>query len=108
MPFSSVWTRVTICWIPGAAPSIAGNASTSESGPLRQSFGAAAPAMPGVARSFAAIGSGFAPCSTRTTNGFITPGEMPACASAARPAIASPDPGRSFACASLGFIWKPE
>ena len=33
---------------------------------------------------------------------------MPACWSASRPAIASPLPGRSFACASLGFIWKPK
>jgi hypothetical protein len=80
-------------WIFGLAPSTAGNASTSEFGPLRQSAGAATPATPGTARSLAAIGSGFAPCSTSTTNGFITPGEIPASLNAVRPATASPEPG---------------
>ncbi len=37
-----------------------------------------------------------------------TPGEMPASASAARPSIASPCPGKSFTCASLGFSCTPK
>ena len=45
--------------------------------------------------------------STRMSNGLNTPAEMPALASAARPAIASPPPGRSFACDSLGFNCTP-
>ena len=39
VPFSAALTRLTIPWIPGAAPSIAGNASTSESEPRCQPAG---------------------------------------------------------------------
>jgi hypothetical protein len=39
------------------------------------------------------------PCSTSTSNGFSTPGEMPAAFSVSRPTIASPLPGKFFSCA---------
>ncbi len=79
----------------GADPSMAGKASTIESLPLRQlgPVGATAPTIPGVVRSFAAIGPGAAPRSTSTLNGSMTPGDIPALASASRPTIASPLPG---------------
>ena len=63
--------------------------------------------MPGTARSFAATACALPPCSTSVTNGFITPGEMPASASIVRPAIAVPVPGKLFSCDSFGFSWRP-
>ena len=48
------------------------------------------------------------PCSTSTSNGFITPGEMPASASICRPAIAVPLPGKFFSCASFGLSCRPK
>jgi len=91
VPFSVWWTRSMTVWMPPAAPSIAGNASTIESLPLCQSIGAAAPTTPGTVRSFAAISAGSAPCSMSTSNGFITPALMAAAVSWSRPTIASPD-----------------
>ena len=41
--------RSMVPWMPGAAPSIAGNASTNEFGPRRHSGGAHAPTTPGTA-----------------------------------------------------------
>ena len=109
MPFNSARTRLIVLRTSFVAPSVDGKASTRLFGPLIQSGpgGATAPATPGVSRSLAAIASRLAPFSTSTTNGFITPAEMPASASAARPSIASPLPGKSFACASLGFSCTP-
>ena len=75
---------------------------------MRQSGGATAPATPGTALTLATIGPALCPFSTRITKGFITPAEMPAPASIDRPTIASPLPGRSFACASLGFSCRPK
>ena len=53
--------RSTMPWMPGAAPSIAGNASTNEVDPRCQSLGAAAPTTPGTVLSFAAICSALPP-----------------------------------------------
>ena len=94
-------------WIPGAAPSIAGNASTIESRPRCQPAGTAAPATPSTLATFAAIACGSPPCSTRTSNGFITPALMCASASICRPAIAVPAPGKFFSCDSFGFSCVP-
>ena len=47
-----------IAWIPGSAPSTAGNASTSAASPLRQSFGAAAAVIPSTPPSRAATAAG--------------------------------------------------
>ncbi len=63
--------------------------------------------MPSTPRSLATTSSTCV-VGARITNGLITPGEMPELASASRPTIASPLPGKSFACASLGFSWKPK
>ena len=60
---------------------MAGKACTSESDPRCQSSGATAAATPGTSRTFAAISSAFPFFSTRMSNGFITPGLMPAAAS---------------------------
>ncbi len=73
---------------------------------MRQPGGTEAPTTPSTPRSLAATASAL-PAGVRTTNGFSTPAEIPARASASRPSIASPRPGRSFAWASLGFIWTP-
>ncbi len=96
-----------IGWIPGAAPSMAGIASTRESLPLRHEAGAAAPTIPGTVRTLAAIALASPPFSTRTTNGFIAPGLMFAFASISLPAIAVPVPGKFLSCASFGLICKP-
>ena len=100
--------RSMIAWMPGAEPSMAGNASTSESGPRCQLGGAVAPTTPGTVRSLAAICWALPPCSTSTSSGFITPGLMPAAASWSRPAIAVPVPGKFFSWASFGFSCVPQ
>ena len=82
-----------IAWIPGAAPSMAGNASTIAASPSRQSFGATAAAMPSTRRSRSATASGSPPFSTSTSSGFSTPGVIPAAVRASRPTIASPRAG---------------
>ena len=94
--------------MPGAEPSIAGNASTSELEPRLHAGGAVAPTMPGTVRSLAAIRWASPPRSTSTSSGFITPGLMCASASIWRPAIAVPVPGKFLSCGSLGFSCVPK
>src|SRR5690349_20033022 len=79
--------------MPGAAPSIDGNASTIESVPLVHLLGADAPAMPGTPWTVAAIAVGLLPCWTRRSNGFRTPGLMPAIAGRQLLANAGISPG---------------
>src|SRR3954447_14248491 len=61
VPRNASFDRSTIAWMPGAAPSIAGNASTYDVSPTRQVAGAAAPITPFTARIFAAICSASPP-----------------------------------------------
>jgi len=107
VPLSSARTRLIVPRVAFAAPSLDGKASIRLSEPERHSGGATTASTPSTFRSVATIGARSAPSSTSTTNGFITPAEMPASASAVRPWIALPVPGKSFACASLGFSWTP-
>jgi hypothetical protein len=92
-----------IAWIPGSAPSTAGNASTSAASPLRQSLGATTAVIPSTSPSRSATAVGSPPFSTSTSSGFSTPGVIPAVVMASLPTIASPLPATFFIWASFGF-----
>ena len=106
VPCRAALERSMIVWMPGSAPSIAGNASTNAFGPSCQI--AVAPTRPGTALSRAATSSASPPRSTSTSSGFITPGLMPAAASWSRPSIAVPLPGKFFSGASVALSWRAE
>ena len=102
MPAIWPFRRLTMPWIPGAAPSIDGKAWTSECPRAASRRARRLPRSRDRRATFAAIACGSPPRSTRMLNGFITPGLIRRRAARLRPAIASPLPGKFFSCDSFG------